>query len=84
MKQALRKRWPSLLLGVAVSGIALAYLLRRDLSGVKEELLHAHYWAVIPCVGLSLIGLWLRSLRWRVLLSGRITPNHSFHILNVS
>jgi uncharacterized protein (TIRG00374 family) len=84
MKRSLGKRWPSLILGVAVSVFALAYLLRRDLSGVKQELLHAHYWAVLPCIGLSLIGLWLRSLRWRVLLNGRITPGHSFHILNVS
>jgi uncharacterized protein (TIRG00374 family) len=84
MKRSIKKRWPGLILGVAVSAIALAYLLRRDLSGVKEELLHAHYWAVIPCIGLSLIGLWLRSLRWRVLLNGRIMPGDSFHILNVS
>ena len=72
MKRSMGKRWPSLILGLIVSVIALAYLLRRDLSGVKDELLHAHYWAVIPCLGVSLFGLWLRSLRWRVLLNGRI------------
>jgi uncharacterized protein (TIRG00374 family) len=80
----MKKRWPSLALGLTVSVIALAYLLRRDLGGVKDELLHAHYWAVIPCVAVSVVGLWLRSLRWRVLLNGRIAPNHSFHVLNVS
>ncbi len=84
MNKSMRKRWPSLILGLSVSVIALAYLLRRDLSGVKDELVHAHYWAVVPCLGVSLFGLWLRSLRWRVLLNGRIAPDHSFHILNVS
>lgn len=67
-----------------MSAVALAYLFRRDLGGVKDELLHAHYWAVIPCVIVSVIGLWLRGMRWRVLLGGRIAPDHSFHILNVS
>jgi uncharacterized protein (TIRG00374 family) len=79
----MKKRWPSLALGLAVSVIALAYLLRRDLSGVQNELLHAHYWTVIPCIAASVIGLWLRSLRWRVLLGGRIAPRR-FHVLNVS
>ncbi len=80
----MKKRWPSLVLGLAVSVIALVYLLRRDLGGVRDELLHARYWTVIPCAAVSVIGLWLRSIRWRVLLNGRIAPGHSFHILNVS
>jgi uncharacterized protein (TIRG00374 family) len=80
----MKKRWPSLVVGLIVSVIALVYLLRRDLSGVRDELLHARYWAVIPCMVLSAVGLWLRSVRWRVLLSGRLSPRHSFHILNIS
>jgi uncharacterized protein (TIRG00374 family) len=80
----MKKRWPGLVLGLIVSVIALVYLLRRDLGGVQNELRHAHYWAVIPCMAVSVVGLWLRSLRWRVLLNGRITLDHSFHVLNVS
>jgi uncharacterized protein (TIRG00374 family) len=80
----MKKRWPSIILGLAVSVIALAYLFRRDLGGIQDELLGAHYWAVIPCVAFSAVGLWLRSLRWRVLLDRRISPRDSFHILNVS
>jgi len=80
----MKKRWPSLIVGVAVSVLALYYLLRRDLSGVQDELVHARYWAVLPTLALTLLGLWLRSLRWRVLLGYRIAPRHSFHILNVS
>jgi uncharacterized protein (TIRG00374 family) len=64
--------------------IALAYLLRRDLSGVQDELLHARYWTVAPCLVLSIVGLWLRSMRWRVLLDNRLSPQASFHILNIS
>lgn len=80
----MKKRWPSLLLGVAVSVVALVYLFRRDLSGVQSELRSANYVWVVPCLLLSYVGLWLRSLRWRVLLGYRIVPAHSFHILNVS
>ncbi|HVO69110.1 MAG TPA: lysylphosphatidylglycerol synthase transmembrane domain-containing protein [Aggregatilineaceae bacterium] len=80
----MKKRWPSMILGLAVSVIALAYLFRRDLSGVQDELLGARYWTVIPCIAVSVIGLWLRSLRWRVLLDRRISRRDSFHILNVS
>src|SRR3990172_3810798 len=80
----MKKRWPSLVLGLAVSIAALAYLFRRDLGGVRDELLGARYWAVIPCLALSVAGLWLRSVRWRVLLNERLSPNDSFHILNIS
>ncbi len=79
-----KRRWPSLLLGGLVSLIALWLLLRRDLGGVQDELTHARYWAVIPCLLVSVFGLWLRSIRWRVLLPGRLSIGHSFHILNVS
>ncbi len=72
------------MLGAVVSLAALYYLFHRDLSAVRDELLHARYAAVIPCVVLIVVGLWLRALRWRVLLGGRLAPGHSFHILNVS
>ena len=78
------KRWSSIILGVAVSLAALYYLFHRDLSGVRDELLHARYVALLPCVALIVAGLWLRALRWRVLLGGRLSPVRSFHILNVS
>jgi uncharacterized protein (TIRG00374 family) len=80
----IKKRWPSIVLGLIISVIALAYLFRRDLSGVQDELLGARYWTVIPCVAVSVLGLWLRSLRWRVLLNNRLAFEHSFHILNIS
>ncbi len=78
------KRWSSVIVGVAVSLAALYYLFHRDLSGVRDELLGARYEAVIPCVVLIVVGLWLRALRWRVLLGRRLSSGHSFHILNVS
>lgn len=80
----MKKRWSSIILGLVVSTIALAVLLRRDFSGVRDELLGARYWAVLPCVAISIVGLWLRGVRWRVLLNGRLPLVRSFHILNVS
>lgn len=80
----MKNRWPSVLLGLVVSVVALVYLFRRDLSGVRDELASARYWTVIPVFAISLLGLWLRSLRWRVLLNGRLPPAESFHILNIS
>ncbi len=80
----IRARLPSILVGLVISVVALAYLFRRDIGGVQAELAGANYWYVIPCIAVSALGLWLRSLRWRVLLEGRISPRHSFHILNVS
>lgn len=80
----MKKRWSSIILGLVISVVALALLLRRDLTGVRDELLHARYWAVVPCVALSVAGLWLRGVRWRVLLNGRLPLARSFHILNVS
>ena len=80
----MKRRWTSIGLGVFVSGFALAYLFRRDLSAVRDELLHARYWTVIPCMALSVVGLWLRGLRWRGLLNHRLSAAHSVHITNVS
>lgn len=80
----MRKRWTSLLLGLVVSVAALYFLLRRDLSEVQAEFERANYWYVLPCLVVSVVGLWLRGLRWRVLLNGRVGLSHSFHILNVS
>jgi uncharacterized protein (TIRG00374 family) len=79
-----KRRWPGMLLGALVSVVALWLLLRRDFGGVQDELAHARYWTVLPCLIVSVIGLWLRSIRWRVLLPGRLSAAHSFHILNVS
>lgn len=79
----MKKRLPSLLLGLAVSIVALFYLLRRDLSGVRDELLHAHYWVVLPALVFLFLGLWLRGLRWRVLLNNRLSARDSVHIVNV-
>src|SRR5690606_6922728 len=79
----MKKRWSSIVLGLVVSVVALALLLRRDLTGVRDELLDARYWAVLPCMALSGVGLWLRGVRWRALLNGRLALRHSFHILNV-
>lgn len=80
----MKRRWSSILLGLVVSVVALTLLLRRDFTGVRDELAHARYWVALPCMAISVVGLWLRGVRWRVLLNGRLPLRHSFHILNVS
>ena len=80
----MKKRWLSIFIGLVISVVALAFLFRRDLGDVRDELAHARYWTVLPCIALSVAGLWLRGLRWRALLDDRISVRHSFHILNVS
>ncbi len=80
----MKKRWPGIVVGLAVSLIALYLLFRRDMSDVRDELEHARYWVVIPTVAVTVLGLYLRALRWRVLLGDRLPLKHSFHILNVS
>ncbi len=78
------RTWPSLVIGALVSAVALGYLLRRDLSGIHDELRGANYWMLFPFFAVSVAGLGLRAVRWRVLLDERLALPRSFHILNVS
>ncbi|MHB8626069.1 MAG: lysylphosphatidylglycerol synthase transmembrane domain-containing protein [Aggregatilineales bacterium] len=78
------KRWQSLALGMIVSVVTLAYALHGvSLDGLWSEFAHARYIYLIPSLGLVIVGLALRALRWHGLLDKRTTLTHSFHILNV-
>ncbi len=79
------KRWQSILLAGIVSAATLAYALRGvQLDALVSELAHGKYGYIVPSVALIVVGLWLRSVRWRVLLNNRIEMGQSFHILNSS
>ncbi len=79
------KRWQSILLGVVVSVATLAYALRGvKFDELRDEFVRGRYIFVLPTLVLVVLGLALRAVRWRVLLSNRISLKHSFHILNVS
>jgi glycosyltransferase 2 family protein len=73
------------LLGIVISVVTLAFALkdvRLDLLG--DEFARGRYLYVLPAAVFVFLGMALRSLRWRALLNGRISLDHSFNILNVS
>jgi uncharacterized protein (TIRG00374 family) len=79
------KRWQSLLIGLVVTAITLAIALYgTDLTQLGGILSKGNYIWLIPVLVLIVLGLYLRALRWRVLLSDQMTPTHSFNILNAS
>ena len=62
---ASRKIW----IGFAVSGLLLAlFLVTVDLERMMEELAKANYLYLIPGIGLYLVSVFFRTLRWQLLL----------------
>src|SRR5262249_24492078 len=79
------KRWQSLLLGIIVSIALLAYALNGvDLNRLSGVLVSGNYLYLIPVLGITLLSMLFRSLRWRTLLNDRIPFWHSVNILNAS
>lgn len=79
------KRWQGLLIGLAISVAALYLALRSvNLADAVDALRGADYIWVVPTFALSVGGLFIRALRWRVLLDGRLPLPRSFSILNIS
>ncbi|MBF6611627.1 MAG: flippase-like domain-containing protein [Chloroflexi bacterium] len=57
------------IIGIAVSLVFLAWALsKEDLGAVWQGILAAHYWALIPALALYFVGVWVRAVRWRILL----------------
>jgi uncharacterized protein (TIRG00374 family) len=55
--------------GLLISGFFLFLAVRHvDFREVGRAFEHASYWFLIPSIGANFIGLWIRSLRWKVLL----------------
>jgi len=71
------------LFGVAISAIVL-YLILKDVSlpDLAVVLAKGNYWWLIPGTVVLVISMWLRAVRWRVLLDDRISDVRSFHIQN--
>ena len=40
----------------------------KDWNDIKESLRHAHYWLLIPVIGILFLSHWLRALRWKILM----------------
>lgn len=77
------KKWFTLALGPLIS-IAIIYaLVGQDISAVRDELSKAHYLYLLPTALLLILSLGARSVRWHILLDGKVSLTHSFHILNI-
>lgn len=78
------KRWQSILLGVVISVLTLAYALQgNDLSRIGQEAARGRYAFLLPTFAIAWLGLLLRGVRWRALLDDRIGLWPSLHIMNV-
>jgi hypothetical protein len=79
------RRWRAWLIGIAVSALAIFYIvLQLDMALLGEALANARYIYVLPSLALLALGLYTRALRWRGLLQNTLPPLRAFHILNVS
>lgn len=81
----MRRHWRVLALGALVSGVVIVLIARQiDFALLWESLRTANYVWVIPALALTALGLFTRSLRWRVLLGGGLKLPRAFHILNIA
>jgi uncharacterized protein (TIRG00374 family) len=69
--------------GVSIAIIA-AIAARLDYPQLVLAFATARYIYLLPCIGLLLLGLVTRALRWRVLLSGGLTLRRAFSIMNAA
>jgi glycosyltransferase 2 family protein len=57
------------LIGIIVSIVFLAWALsNEDLGQVAGAIGGANYWTLLPALGLYFLGVWVRAVRWRILL----------------
>lgn len=56
-------------LGIAISGVFLYLAFRgQDLGEIRDSLRRVNLWWVVPALVMYFIGVWLRAVRWTVLL----------------
>ena len=55
-------------LGLAISAVFLVLLFRStNLGELKDALREAEYWWLVPAFAIYLLGVVVRSIRWRIL-----------------
>ncbi len=82
--RSVKKRWPVLLLGLAVSLLFLWLALRNlELDHVLAALRGANYWWLFPGVAVYFVSVWFRAWRWGFLLRGskRVAATRLFPIV---
>lgn len=81
----LRKYWRVMALGALVSGIVIVLIAQQiDFVLLWEALRTANYAWLIPATVATVIGLFCRAVRWRMLLGGGLPIGRAFHVLNIS
>lgn len=81
----MQKHWRVLALGALVSGVVIYLIARQiDFALLWQSLRTANYVWLVPAIALTVIGLFTRTLRWRVLLGGGLGLTRAFHILNIA
>lgn len=79
------KHWRSGLLGLAVSLLAVYFIVSQvDLEQLGRALVTARYEYMLPSALLLIAGLVTRAARWRVLLNRALPLKRAFSITNVS
>jgi uncharacterized protein (TIRG00374 family) len=79
------KNWRVGLVGSLISVAAVWFLFTQvDHGQLIDAVRTANYLFVVPCVGLLLLGLVTRAMRWRVLLDDGLRLHRAFSIMNVA
>lgn len=82
---AILKHWRIGILGAAVSLVAVFFIVRQmDVAQFVDAFRHANYVYLILSVILITVGLGARAMRWRILLSGGLSLDRAFSIINVA
>ena len=73
------------LVGILVSIVFLAWALsNEDLGKIAGAIGGANYWALLPALALYFLGVWVRAVRWRVLLrpiAPKVSPAKTFEVV---
>lgn len=79
------KRWRLGLLGLFVSLLAIYFIASQvDVGQFKDAVANARYIYLIPTTIFLVMGLFTRAFRWYVLLSGQLSIQRTFSIMNVA
>jgi len=73
------------LLSILVSGLLLWGILRNlPLNNVLDSIAQANILLVLLSVGLVVLGIWTRGIRWRGLVRNRVNANQGFLIMGIT
>jgi glycosyltransferase 2 family protein len=71
-------------IGLAISVVFLYLAFRgEDLGAIGAALTRVQYWALIPAIVAYFVGVWLRAIRWGVLLSPMRQGIHPYRLFKV-